>query len=99
MIFHTSRVRGMIAPEEKVAIPFNDDILEVGRDRSVGVLTAVILKNVDSISSGVKRFTDVDGSVINRLTAMVAYLRPLFFRASCKLKKFSNFCPLSTFDS
>ena len=57
MIFHTSGVRGMIAPEEKVAIPFNDDVLEVGRDRSVGVLTEVTLKNVDSISSAVKRFT------------------------------------------
>jgi len=57
MIFHTSGVREMIAPEEKVAIPFNDDVLEVGRDRSVGVLMEVILKNVDSISSGVKRFT------------------------------------------
>ena len=54
----------MIAPEEKVAMPFNDDVLEVGRDRSVGVLTEVILKNVDSISSGVKRFMDVDGSVV-----------------------------------
>ena len=64
MIFHTSGVRGMIAPEEKVAIPFNDDVLEIGRDRSVGVLTEVILENVDSISSGVKRFMDVDGSIL-----------------------------------
>jgi len=48
----------MIAPDEKVPIPFNDDVLKVGRDRSVGVLTEVILKNVDSISSGVTRFTD-----------------------------------------
>jgi len=54
----------MIAPEEKVVIPFNNDVLEVGRDRSVGVLREVILKNVDSISSGVKRFTDVDGSIV-----------------------------------
>jgi len=54
----------MIAPEEKVVIPFNDDVLEVGRDRSGGVLTEVILKNVDSISSGVKRFMDVDGSIV-----------------------------------
>jgi len=52
----------MIAPEEKVAITFNDDVLEVGRDRIVGILTEVILKNMDSVSSGVKRFTDVDGS-------------------------------------
>ena len=37
--------------------------------------------------------------MLNRLTAMVAYLRPLFFRASCKLNEFSNFCPMSTFDS
>ena len=64
MIFHTSGVRGMIATEEKVAIPSNDDVLEVGRDRSVGVLTEVILKYVNSISSGVKGFTDVDGSVV-----------------------------------
>ncbi len=64
MVFHTSGVRGMIAPEEKVAIPFNDDVLEVGRDRIVGILTEVILKNMDSISSGVKRFTDVDGSIV-----------------------------------
>ena len=63
MVFHTSGVRGMIAPEEKVVMPFNDDVLEVGRDRIVGILTEVILKNVDSVSSGVKRFTDVDGSV------------------------------------
>jgi hypothetical protein len=63
MIFHTSRVRGMIAPKEKVAIPSNDDVLEVGRDRSVGVLTEVILENVDSISSGVKRSADIDGRV------------------------------------
>ena len=63
MIFHTSRVRGMIAPEEKVAIPFNDDVLKVGRDKSVEILTEVILKNVDSISSGVKRSADIDGRV------------------------------------
>ena len=64
MIFHTSGARGMIATEEKVAIPSNNDVLEVGRDRSVGVLTEVILKNVDSILSGVKGFTDVDGSIV-----------------------------------
>jgi len=64
MVFHTSEVRGMIAPEEKVVIPFNDDVLEVGRDWIVGILTEVILKNVNSISSGVKRFTDVDGSIV-----------------------------------
>ena len=64
MVFHTSGVRGMIAPEEKVAIPFNDDVLEVGRDRIVGILTEVILKNVDSILSGVKRFTDIDVSIV-----------------------------------
>ena len=64
MVFRTSGVCGMVAPEEKVEIPFNDDVLEVGRDRSVGVLTAVILKNEDSILSGVKRFTDVDGSIL-----------------------------------
>ena len=45
MIFHTSGVRGMIASEEKVAIPSNDDVLKVGPHRSVGVLTEVILKN------------------------------------------------------
>jgi len=64
MVFHTSGVRGMVAPEEKVAIPFNDNVLEVGRDRIVGILTKVFLKNVDSISSGVKRFMDVDGSIV-----------------------------------
>ena len=64
MVFHTSGVRGMIAPEEKVVMPFNDDVLEVGRDRIVGILTEVISKNVNSISSGVKRFTDVDGSIL-----------------------------------
>jgi hypothetical protein len=37
--------------------------------------------------------------LLNSLTAMVAYLRPLFFRASCELNNFSNFCPLTTFDS
>jgi hypothetical protein len=63
MIFHTSGVHGMIATEEKDVIPSNDDVLEVGRERSVGILTEVILKNVDSVSSGVKRFTDIDGSV------------------------------------
>ena len=64
MIFHTSGIRGMIATEEKVAIPSNNDVLEVGRERSVGILMEVILKNVDSVSSGVKRFTDVDGSIV-----------------------------------
>ncbi len=63
MIFHTSGVHGMITAKEKVVIPSNNDVFEVGRERSVGILTEVILKNVDSISSGVKRFTDVDGSV------------------------------------
>ena len=36
---------------------------------------------------------------VNRLTAMVSYMRPLFFWASYELNNFSNFCPLSTFDS
>ncbi len=54
----------MIATKEKVVIPSNDDVLEVGRERSAGILTEIILKNVDSVSSGVKRFTDVDGSVV-----------------------------------
>jgi hypothetical protein len=40
----------------------------------------------------------LDGN-LNRLTAMVEYLRPLFFWASYELNNFSNFCPLSTFDS
>ena len=53
----------MIATEEKVAIPSNNDVLKVGRDRSVGVLAEVILKNVDSILSGVKGFTDINGSI------------------------------------
>ena len=39
MIVHTSEVSGMIATEEKVAIPSNNDVLEVGRDRSVGIST------------------------------------------------------------
>ena len=64
MVIHTSGVCGMVAPEEKVAIPFNNYVLEVGRDRIVGILTEVISKNVNSISSGVKRFTDVDGSIL-----------------------------------
>ena len=63
MIFHTSGVHGMITTKEKVVIPSTDDVFEVGRERSVGILTEVILKNVDSVLSGVKRFTDVDGSV------------------------------------
>jgi len=64
MVIHTSGVCGMVAPEEKVVIPFNNDVLEVGRDRIVRILTEVISKNVNSISSGVKRFTDVDGSIL-----------------------------------
>ena len=64
MVIHTSGVCGMVAPEEKVAIPFNNDVVEVGRDRIVGILTEVISKNVNSISSGVKRSTDVDGSIL-----------------------------------
>ena len=64
MIFHTSGVHGMITTKEKVVIPSNHDVFEVGRERSVGILTDVILKNVDPVSSGVKRFTDVDGSVV-----------------------------------
>ena len=62
MIFNTSGVHGMITTKENVVIPSNNDVFEVGRE-SVGILTEVILKNVDSVSSGVKRFTDVDGSV------------------------------------
>ncbi len=64
MIFHTSGIRGMIAIEKKVAIPSNDDVLEVGRERSVWVLTKVLLKNMNSVVSGVKRFTDVNDSVV-----------------------------------
>ena len=63
MIFHTSGIRGMIATEEKVAIPSDDDVLKVGSERSVGILKEVVLKNMDSLASGVKRFTDVDGGV------------------------------------
>ena len=54
----------MIATKEKVTAPSNNDVLEVGRDRSVGVLMEIILEDVNSLSSGVKRLTDVDGSVI-----------------------------------
>ncbi len=64
MIFHTSGIRGMIATEEKVLIPSNDDVLEVGRERSVGILTEVLLKNMNSVVSRVKRFMDVDGGVV-----------------------------------
>ncbi len=64
MIFHTSGIRGMIAIEKKVAIPSNDDVLEVGRGRSVGVLTKVLLTSMNSVVSGVKRFTDVNGGVV-----------------------------------
>ena len=64
MVIHTSGVCGMVAPEEKVAIPFNNDVLEVGRDRIVGILTEVISKNVNSISPRMKRFMDVDGSIV-----------------------------------
>ena len=62
MIFHTSGVRGITAAEKKVPIPSNNDVFEVGRDRSVGILTEVVLKDMDSVASGVNRFTDVDGS-------------------------------------
>ncbi len=54
----------MITTKEKVVIPSNNDVFEVGRERSVGILMEVILKNVDSVLSGVKRFTGVDGSVV-----------------------------------
>ncbi len=56
MIFHTSGIRGMIAIEEKVAIPSKDDVLEVGRERSVGILMEFLRKNMNSFVSGVKRF-------------------------------------------
>ncbi len=55
MINHNSGVHGMIATVEKVVIPSTDDVLKVGRERSVGILT-VVLKNVDSVSSGLCRF-------------------------------------------
>ena len=48
MIFYTSGIRGMIAIEEKVAIPSSDGVLEVVRERSVGVLTEVLLKDMNS---------------------------------------------------
>ena len=64
VIVHTSEDRGIIATEEKVAIPSNNNVLKVGRHRSVGILTKVILKNVDSVLSGVKRFTNVDDSIV-----------------------------------
>jgi hypothetical protein len=44
-------------------------------------------------------FAEGVGKVLNSLTAMVSYMRPLFFRASSLLNNFSNFRPLSTFDS
>ncbi len=40
----------------------NDGVLEVGRERSVEILTEVVLKNMNLVSSRVKRFTDVDSS-------------------------------------
>ena len=64
VIVHTSEVRGMIAIKEKVAIPSNNDVLKVGQDRSVGILTKVILKDVDSVYSRVKGLTNIDGSII-----------------------------------
>ncbi len=38
-------------------------------------------------------------TALNSLTPMVAYMRPSFWRASFELSNFSNFCPLTTFDS
>ena len=64
VIVCTSEVRGMIAIEEEVAIPSNNDVFEVGRDRNVGIQTKVILKDVDSVFSGVKWLTNVDGSIV-----------------------------------
>ncbi len=36
---------------------------------------------------------------LNSLTPMVAYMQPFFQQASFELNSFSNFCPLTTFDS
>ncbi len=35
VIFNASGVRGMVATEEEFAIPANDDVLEVERERSM----------------------------------------------------------------
>jgi hypothetical protein len=35
VIFDASGVRGMVATEEEFAIPADDDVLEVGRERSM----------------------------------------------------------------
>ena len=35
VICDASGVRGMVATEEEFAIPANDDVLEVGRERSM----------------------------------------------------------------
>ena len=64
MIFYTSGIRGMIAIEEKVTIPSSNGVLEVVRERSVGVLTKVLLKDMNSVVSGVKRFADINGGVV-----------------------------------
>ena len=39
MVVYTCEVCGMRATKEKVAEPTNNDVLEVGRDRSMGILT------------------------------------------------------------
>jgi hypothetical protein len=39
MVVYTGEVCGMRATEEKVAEPTNNDVLEVGRNRSMGILT------------------------------------------------------------
>ena len=64
VIVCTSEVCGMGAVEEKIAIPTNNDVLEAGRDGGVRILTEVVLKDVDSVFSGVKWFTNVNGSIV-----------------------------------
>jgi hypothetical protein len=55
--------------------------------------------STDDVVDQLTHLTPNQQDDLNSLTAMVAYLRPLFFRASSLLNNFSNFCPLSTFDS
>jgi len=64
VIVCASEVCGMSAVEEEVTIPTNNDILEAGQDGGVGILTEVVLKDVDSVFSGVEWFTNVDGSIV-----------------------------------
>ena len=64
VIVHTSEVCGMSAIEKEITIPSNNNVLEGGRDGSVGVLTKVVLKDVDSVLAGVEWLTNINGSIV-----------------------------------